>query len=64
MHSREAAQVFAFLFKGSAEATSEGIKAGADGPFTYILWDCSYLSPQDNWPCRTVRSIEQLVKLH
>lgn len=58
MHLREAAQVFAFLFKRSAAATSEDIKAGLDGPLVYILWDCSYLTPQDNWSYRTVRSIE------
>ena len=58
MHSREAAQIFAVLFKGSAVATSGDIKAGLEGPLVHILCDCSYLIPQDNWSYRTVRFIE------
>lgn len=38
MHSRDTAQVFAFLFKGSAVATSGDIKARLDGPLVYIIW--------------------------
>lgn len=58
VHSRVAVQILVCLFKGSATATSGGIKAGLDGSLVYILWDCSSLIPQENWSNRTIRAIE------
>lgn len=56
-----AVQILICLFKGSAMATSGGIKADVDGSLVYILCDCPSLFPQGNW---SNRATEYLVKLH